>query len=66
MFKRSDERVQAKDTSYIELSLILQRGVNRSLRKSELSTVWSLDNDQTAVLTNLLKEAKNNGEVQNN
>jgi hypothetical protein len=72
MFKRflsntsPDAQNQAKDASFIELSLILQRGVKRSLRQSELSTVWSLDDEQTAVITNLLKEAKNNGEVQNN
>ncbi|AIQ19563.1 hypothetical protein H70357_24770 [Paenibacillus sp. FSL H7-0357] len=64
MFKRflsstsPDAQNQSKDASFIELSLILQRGVNRSLKQSELSTVWSLDNEQTAVLTNLLKEAK--------
>lgn len=63
MFKRfaaPDAHKQAMDNSYIQLSIILQRSVNRSLNQSELATVWSLDDHQTAVITNLLKEAKVN------
>ncbi len=66
MFKRylastsPDAQNQAKDAAFIELTLILQRGVNRSLKQSELSAIWELNDDQTEVLTNLLKEAKAN------
>jgi hypothetical protein len=65
MFKRfasPETDNKPKDNSFIELSIILQRGVNRSLRQSELDAVWSLDDHQTAVITNLLKEARNGEE----
>lgn len=54
----SDEQKQAKTATFIELSLILEKTVKRPLRPPELVSVWSLDDTQTEVITNLLQEAK--------
>jgi hypothetical protein len=66
MFKRflaikntpSDDREKSKDTSFIDLVVLLEKSLKRSLRQPELSTVWSLDDVQTEVITNLLKEVR--------
>lgn len=65
MFKRFlttstgiNEREQAKDASFIDLTITIERMVKRSLTQPELSIVWGLDNEQTAAITNLLKEAQ--------
>lgn len=62
----TDELQQAKEASFFELALTFERQIKRSLRPPELLAIWSLESDQTEVITNLLKEAKNNGEVQSN
>lgn len=62
---RSDEQKQAKTATFIELSLILEKTVKRPLRPPELSSVWSLDDTQTEVITNLLQEARINEATRN-
>lgn len=60
-----DPMKQASDASSIELAVTLQQHMKRALTQPELDIVFSLDAEQTEVITNLLKEAKTNGEVQN-
>lgn len=70
MFKRfltatstaTNEREQAKDMSFIDLTITIERMLKRSLTQPELSTVWGLNDIQTEVITNLLKEARNGEE----
>lgn len=61
----SDELQEAKEASFIELSLLLEKRVKRSLRPPELVAVWSLDDKQTEVLTNLLEEARTHETTRN-
>jgi hypothetical protein len=66
MFKRflaslsgtlTDELEQAKQASFIDLVVLLERRLKRSLGANELRVVWSMDDSQTEVITNLLEEA---------
>lgn len=61
----TDERKQAKDASFIALTLILGKLLDRSLTGPELSVIFSLDDEQTEVITNLLKEAKTHETTRN-
>jgi hypothetical protein len=74
MFKRflaslagtyADELEQAKQDSFIDLVVLFERRLERSLGAKELRVAWSLDDEQTAVITNMLKEAQH-GEKRGN
>lgn len=52
-----DERQQAKEAFFIELTLDTTKLMKRDLRASELRMLYSLDDDQTEVLHNLISEA---------
>lgn len=53
----TDEAKHAKDNSFIDLVVLLERNVKRSLGAQELIVVYSLDDRQTETLTKLMKEA---------
>lgn len=61
----SDERKQANEASFFELTLTLERMLKRSLRPPELLILWDMDNDQTELLINLLQEAKSHETTHN-
>lgn len=52
-----DEAKHAKDNSFIDLVVLLERNLKRSLGAQELIVIYSLDNNQTATMTKLMKEA---------
>lgn len=52
-----DEHQQAKDAFFIELTVDTTKLMKRDLRASELRMLYSLDDDQTEVLHNLISEA---------
>jgi hypothetical protein len=53
----ADERKQAKDAFFIELTLDCERLAKRPMSGTELRMLYSLDNEQTEVLHRLISEA---------
>lgn len=53
----SDERKEAKDTFFIQLTLECEMLAKRPMTGAELQMLYSLDNDQTEVLHKMISEA---------
>jgi hypothetical protein len=53
----SDERKQAKDAFFIELTVDMERLIKRPPKGPELRMLYSLDDEQTEVLHKMISEA---------
>jgi hypothetical protein len=53
----SDERKQAKDAFFIELTLDCEKLLKRTLTASELCVIYDLTDHQTEVLHKMISEA---------
>lgn len=54
----SDERKEAKDTFFIQLTLECEMLAKRPMTGAELQMLYSLDDDQTEVLHKMISEAR--------